>query len=220
MFSEDTLNFLGDLSKNNNREWFLANKKRYEQSAKKPFLQFTEELLKKIQSDIEPDWHLKASDAIFRIHRDVRFSQDKSPYKTHLGAALSKHGRKAPDEAGYYVHLEYGRLLIGGGAYFVTKEGLDKLRRHIMQNPKALSEIIESKAFASKFGAVQGERNKRLPSEMMSIMETQPLIANKQFYYMAELPSDTIYRPDFLDFTMDYLKVGKTLNDYLGEGLS
>jgi len=213
MLNNDFLQFLYDLSQNNNRDWFEKNKKRYEASVKKPFEETVGAILERIRA-FEPDFLATPKDCIFRIYRDTRFSADKTPYKNHVGAVLTSQGRKNMDQSGYYLHIEFGNLMLGGGAYFLDKEPLRKARTAIMQDPETFRALILEKNFVEKFGEIKGEKNKVLPPEFKEVAKSEPLLANKQFYFMAELDPENVLRPDFPGFAADYFRAGKPLNDY------
>jgi uncharacterized protein (TIGR02453 family) len=214
MFSKDFLSFLHELSANNNRDWFAKHKKRYDESVKKPFEGFVGELVEGI-SEFDPAIQIPAKRAIFRIYRDTRFSKDKTPYKTHVSAAFAPKGRFHEDDPGYYLHIEAGRVMLGGGAYAVSKQGLLRLRRQLSQERAAFEEVIEGADFKGYYGDIRGEAHKRLPKEFKVLHKEFPLIANKQFYYMAELPPETALRADFMDAVLSYYRVGFLVNDYL-----
>lgn len=213
MLNENFLQFLYELSQNNNRDWFEKNKKRYETTVKKPFEEVVGAVIERIRK-FEPDFTATPKDCIFRIYRDTRFSADKTPYKTHVGAILTSMGRKNMDQAGYYLHIEFGNLMLGGGAYFLDKEPLHKVRTAIMQDPETFRGLISDKNFASRFGELKGEKNKVLPPEFKEMAKKEPLLAHKQFYFMAELEPENALRPDFPDFAADYFRAGKMLNDF------
>ncbi len=149
MLQPSTLKFLKDLKKNNNKEWFEKNRNQYE-SAKQNFLELTQEIILnfgKIDTTIA---HLEPKKCVFRINRDVRFSKDKSPYKTNMGLFLSKSGKNAT-HAGYYFHLEPGECFIGGGLYMPTPDILAKVRQEIDYNWSEFNKIITNKKFVSQF---------------------------------------------------------------------
>lgn len=218
MIEQAALDFLKDLNKNNNRDWFHGNKKRYEKDLKKPFAALVGSLIE-VAKEIDPLVEIQPKDTIFRINRDTRFSKDKTPYKTHAGAIISRYGRKQKEFPGYYIHIEAGRLMLGGGAYFLPTNLLRKVREHIISQPKAFESILTDKDFVEKFATIEGKKNKRLPKEMRAAAEKQPLLYNKQFYYMAELPPKIALAPDFIDFCRLYFKAGAKLNQFIAEAI-
>lgn len=215
---ENALQFLYELSQNNNRDWFEKNKKRYEADLKKPFEALVGAVIERVLR-FEPAFGpITPKDSIFRIYRDTRFSKDKSPYKAHVSASFTPKGIKLSGEAmsypGYYLHLEFGALWIGGGAYFLDKEPLRKVRAAIAQDPAALHKLLNAKDFTEKYGALRGETNKVMPPEFKEAAKAEPLLFQKQFYFMAELDPENALRPDFADFVAAHFEAGKPLNDY------
>ncbi len=215
---QKSLDFLRDLVRHNNREWFNANKKRYESDLKEPFQELVGQLIHTFQSH-DPALQIEPKKCIFRIYRDTRFSKDKNPYKEHVGAIISPQGTKGKEYPGFYIHLEPGRLMIGGGAYFLERPTLMQLRQFIMLHPGRLEDILAAPDFVEKYETLQGERNKRLPKEMMEAARTIPVLFNKQFYYMAEMPAETVLRDDFMQLAETYYLAARPLNDYLVEGM-
>ncbi len=218
MIDQNALDFLKDLKKNNNRDWFHTNKKRYESDLKKPFAQLIATLID-VAKEIDPLIEIEPKNCIFRINRDTRFSKDKTPYKTHVGAIISRYGRKQKEFPGYYVHIEAGRLMLGGGAYFLPTDLLRKVREYIIAQPKTFEKIINDPIFIEKYDNIQGNKNKRLPKEMRAAAELQPLIFNKQFYYMAELPPQIAINHDFIDFVRLYFQAGAKLNHFIANAI-
>lgn len=217
MLTSNTLQFLYDLSQHNNRDWFEKNKPRYEAEVKKPFEATVAAVIEQIYQ-FEPSFRpMLPKHCIFRIYRDTRFSADKTPYKNHLGAFFAPKGNKATDDMnfpGYYLHLEFGNLMIGGGAYNLDKPALHKVRTAILQDPEAFRDVLHGPDFVAHYGDIKGERNKVLPPEFKEAAKQEPLLYQKQFYFMAEMDSDVAIRPDFPDFVANYFRAGKPLNDY------
>ena len=151
MIHPSTLKFLKELKKNNNKPWFEANRKWYEE-AKKDFENFIQAVIDQHGKKDKTIASLKAKQCMFRINRDVRFSKDKSPYKTNFGASINKGGRKAFNSAGYYFHLEPGQCFAGGGVYQPMPEELKKIRQEIDYNFPQFTKIIKSKKFKSVYG--------------------------------------------------------------------
>lgn len=219
MLTQQSLDFLKDLSKNNNRDWFHDNKKRYEKELKKPFENTIGAIIQEVQK-VDPNIVVTPKQAIFRIYRDTRFSKDKSPYKTHVSAILAPGGTKQKEHPGMYIHVEPGMLMLGGGAYFLETQSLYQLRQFITLNIKRFENIISNPGFVEKYETLKGEKNKRLPKEFMEAAETQPLLYNKQFYYMAELDPKNVLRKDFVPFVMEHYHAAKPFNDFLIEALN
>jgi uncharacterized protein (TIGR02453 family) len=147
MLQPATLKFLRDLKKNNNKPWFDAHRPQYE-TAKKDFELFIQEVISKHgkkDSDIKD---ILAKNCLFRINRDVRFSKDKSPYKTNMGAYISKGGKKSPF-GGYYFHCEPGQSFIGGGIWQPEPDKIKKIRQEIDYNWDEFKKLIGSKKFKS-----------------------------------------------------------------------
>lgn len=155
MIEQSTLQFLKGLHKNNNREWFLANKVKYDAS-KNNFLNFVEEVLFEIQKFDTNLNELTAKQCVFRINRDIRFSKNKDPYKNNFGASFSK-GAKKIVTAGYYFHLEPGASFIGGGLWMPEAADLQKLRQEVDYCFKEFKGIVSNKKFVSTFGSLSDE---------------------------------------------------------------
>lgn len=185
-FTEEFGSYFKNLQAHNDRDWFNDNKKRYEQHVKKPFQQFVADLILRMQA-INPNCKIEPKDAIFRIHRDIRFSKDKTPYKTQMSAIIGEGGRKGMAEDGMYIEVGYNHLRVYGGVYMPDKDQLAAIRQEILYNQEEFKKVISDKKFVSIFGEIKGEKNKRLPAEFAEIQNEQPLIANKQFYYFAEI---------------------------------
>lgn len=160
---QNILYFLADLKENNNREWFQANKKRYE-SAKKEFEDFLNLLIPEIRKFDPSIGSLTAKECMFRIYRDIRFSKDKRPYKTNMGGYITKGGRKGM-HAGYYIHTEPGMSFLAGGVHMPPPDILKKLRLEIMYNIDEFKSIMNDKGFRKYFDELYGEKLKRPPKD-------------------------------------------------------
>jgi uncharacterized protein (TIGR02453 family) len=186
--------------------------------AKKPFETLVGAVIERL-GVFEPSFRgMLPKQSIFRIYRDTRFSHDKTPYKSHLSAGFSGPSRKSSETMffpGYYLHLEFGNLMLGGGAYALDKVNLHKIRTAIAQDPDSFRELADAPAFRDKYPeGLLGERNKVLPAEFKATAASEPRIAQKQFYFMAEMDPETALRPDFADFVADYFRAGHDLNVY------
>jgi uncharacterized protein (TIGR02453 family) len=208
--------FFKELARNNNKEWFHANKKQYEEQVKVPFLSLLDTLL-----PILTDWDDRilsdAKKAMFRINRDVRFSKDKTPYHTILKAGFSPNGKKSI-LPGYYLGIDATSIHVGGGLFTVRPPELALLRNHIAKNVSVFTKIVEASSFTQNFGRLKGEKSKRLDKSLLSSAEKTHLINNKQFYAMAEFPLEPFYGSDSLsNEILSHFEAIKPLNTYLSE---
>src|SRR5438128_3339918 len=153
---KEGLKFLGSLKRNNNREWFQKHKSIYETQVKQPMESLIEFMATEFQR-FAPEMVASPKASAYRIHRDTRFSKDKSPYKTHVAAVFPRAGLGKHEGAGFYLHITPTELLIGGGLYMPLPEDLSAVRTHIAENPKALMKIIENRRFKKICGELNGE---------------------------------------------------------------
>ncbi|HRI40988.1 MAG: DUF2461 domain-containing protein [Candidatus Pollutiaquabacter aromativorans] len=150
-----TFAFLKALKKNNNRDWFNDHKSEYE-NAKDNVLGFIQELVVAFSTFDSSLRGLEAKDCLFRIYRDTRFSKDKTPYKTNLGASINAGGKKSMGP-GYYVHLEPGGSFIAGGIWMPPADEVKKIRQEIDYNGKDLKKILTKPSFKKAFGGLSRE---------------------------------------------------------------
>ena len=218
-FTSDFNQFFKDLAKNNNKEWFDANRKRYEASVKKPFEAFVTEAIGRIAKHDRSIADLQAKEAIFRINKDIRFSKDKTPYKLETSAIVSPAGRKDHAVPGIYFAFGPEAVKFYGGCYSPEKEQLFAIREAILKDGKGFRKAIGSKAFTTLFGTVQGEANKVLPPEFKAAAGKEPLIANKQFYVGSEKPAKLVTDPKLMDALMDHWLAMCPFNVWLAKAM-
>lgn len=176
--------FLKKLKKNNNREWFLQNKNEFEQTLKFPLQQIILELQDLMKSKA-PQINFDPKTSVFRLNRDVRFSENKAPYKTNLGAAFNlKAYHKKDQYPGLYLHIEPGDCFIGGGLYMPMGDQIRKIREHIQKDPKKFQKIINSPAVQKNFGGLVGEKLKTAPKGIDKNHPAIELLKWKQFIYI------------------------------------
>jgi uncharacterized protein (TIGR02453 family) len=188
MIQPSTLKFLKDLKKNNNKPWFDAHRPAYE-SAKKDFEQFVQLLIDKHGKKDTTIKNLTPRECMFRINRDVRFSKDKSPYKTNFGAFINGGGKKSP-LAGYYFHCSPGEAFAGGGLWMPMPPELKKVRQEIDYCFDEFKKIVGAKKFKTAYGDIDRSEEyvlSRLPKDfekgnpaeeylkMKSYVATQPI---------------------------------------------
>ncbi|PCJ83711.1 MAG: hypothetical protein COA57_10680 [Flavobacteriales bacterium] len=218
-FTKDFVQFFKELAANNNRDWFQDNKKRYEESVKKSFAVFVGDLIKEINKD-DKTINPLVKDCVFRINRDVRFSKDKSPYKLHTSAVITRGGKKDKTTPGLYLQMGPEDVRIYGGIHMPDKDELMSIREYIVTNGKEFEKILNNKAFKGTYGELQGEKNKRLPNkDLETAAEKQPYIYNKDFYYFTKLKPAAIANKDLMETIMGAWKDGKPMKEFLTKAI-
>jgi len=215
---DTTLHFLIDLKCNNNRDWFLQNRKRYD-NAKKNFEEFTQYIIDSI-TEFDPILKgLEAKSCTYRINRDIRFSNDKTLYKTHMGAFIVRGGRKNGDRfAGYYVHVEpEDNSMIAGGAYLPPMPWLTSIREKIDMYGDRFLKIINDKEFKSFFGNIEGDKLKSAPKGFPKDHPKIEFLKMKSFLALRTIPDREIVSEECADLIVRASKVLKPLNDFLNE---
>ncbi len=170
-----TIDFLKELKLNNHKEWFEKNRKRYEY-AKVDYLQLVGEVLKGVSDNDPSIAALQPKDCVFRINRDVRFSKDKSPYKTNMGAGFSKGGKKMV-VAGYYLHLEPGSSFIAGGMWMPEAPSLKKIRQEIDYCFDEFDGIVKAESFIKQLGSLENGSDVTLSRPPKGYEETNQAIS-------------------------------------------
>lgn len=220
MLAKESLQFLDDLKKNNNREWFQENKKRYE-VFKKDYHQLVSDFLD-VMKPLDPSLELlEIKDCTFRINRDIRFSKDKSPYKSHLGVWMSA-GAKGANRSGYYVHIEKGGSFIAGGFYSPDAEELKKVRKEIAFFYDDLQEILNDKNFKKEFGSLDVNENNSLKSMPRGYEKDHPAIEFlklKSFTASQTYDISEVTKKDFVKKMSQKLIALKPLNDFINRAL-
>lgn len=175
--------FLKKLKKNNNRDWFQKNKSSYENDLKIPLQQVIIEL-SDLMKKSAPEINFDPKKSIFRINRDVRFSADKSPYKTNIGASFVGHRQNKKDEfPGLYIHIEPGNCFVAGGLYMPSSEQIRKIRESILRNPESFKKIVNDKKINKILGGLQGEKLKKAPKGYSPEHPLIEFLKWKQFTY-------------------------------------
>ena len=215
-FSPALFKFLRDLRANNDRDWFQANKERYEDKLRHPAQQFISDFgprLAKISPHFNADPR-PVGGSLFRIYRDVRFSKDKSPYKTHTGIQFRHKAGKNAHAPGFYLHLEPGQVFVGAGIWHPDGASLKKIRDHLVADPAAWKRAVNGKRFREIF-ELSGDSLKRPPRGYDA---DHPLIEDlkrKDFIAVTRLKQGDVIRPDFIDHFTRLCRAGKPLMSYL-----
>ena len=221
MLSKETLQFLDDLKANNNRDWFLENKKPYE-AFKKDYQQLVADLLDAMKP-LDPSLEmLEVKNCTFRINRDIRFSKDKTPYKSHLGIWLSS-GAKGLNRSGYYIHLENGSSFIAGGLYCPEANDLKKMRKEIAYFYEDLEAILNEKEFKKEFNDFDRDEKNTLKNPPRGYEKEHPaidLLKLKSFESSQKINFSTAGTKDFVTTVSKKLILLKPLNDFINRALT
>lgn len=208
-----TLEFLQDLVQNNNREWFHANRARYD-AAKSEFEGFVGQLLQGIEA-FQPLPNTAVKDCIFRINRDIRFSKDKAPYKKNLAAAVGPGGRHS-GRVDYYFHLQPGNeSFLGAGMWQPTPTHLAKFRQEIDYNVDELKAIIEAPDFRAYFPEIAGETMKTAPKGYSADHPDIALLRRKELFFIHRYSDKDVLKPDFASELVKGCQLIKPYCDYL-----
>lgn len=191
---KDILNFLSDLKNNNNREWYHLNKERYK-NAREIFLGEIQQIIQDLQMNDPEISDVQAKDAVFRIFRDIRFSTDKTPYKTHFAAYIAKGGRKKGD-AGYYVHLSDDEFFVGGGVHSPGKDELIAIRREILYQPELYISIIDER-IKMGYKLFEEDKLKNGPKDFPKDSPHLELIKYKHFLLSKDLAQEDVLSGNF-----------------------
>jgi uncharacterized protein (TIGR02453 family) len=216
MVEKATLQFLEALRKNNNREWFEANRKKYE-AAKEDVKQVTEKLIKALGVHDEEIGQLLPKDCTFRINRDVRFSKDKAPYKSNMSCIFSKGGKNS-DKSGFYVHIEPGVAFVGAGYWSPEAKKLAAVRQEIDYNFEDWKKIISSKKFKDAFGELSKENVLQRPPKGYD--EDNPAIEYlklKSYIVRTKLTDAQLLDKNFVKTILNIFTVVKPMLDFLNE---
>ncbi len=208
--------FLSELKENNNRDWFQDNKERYENDVKDPLLTFIAafaERTPEISTSIMAIPRISGG-SLFRIYRDMRFSKDKTPYKTGAGIHFRHKRGKDVHAPGYYLHLEPGDVFAGCGIWKPNTETVTKIRTSISEHPDQWLNIIQEKKFKKTF-TMGGDSLKRPPK---GFDPDHPLIEDlKRKDYLASivLNEKIVGEPDFLDYYVELCKTAAPFMEFL-----
>ncbi|WP_299533755.1 DUF2461 domain-containing protein [Ulvibacterium sp.] len=216
MITPAYISFFKELQKNNHKEWFHTNKKRYENDVKAPFLSLLDEILP-VLTQWDDRIPTDSKKAMFRINRDVRFSKDKSPYNLIMKAGFSPNGKKS-ELPGYYLGIDAENIHVGGGLFMIRTPQLKRIRNLIASRTGDFLDILANQEFKNAFGQLKGEKAKRLDKSLISTAEKTEHIYNKQFYAFAEFPIEPFFGSDGLtDEILSHFKAIKPLNSYLDQ---
>ena len=207
------------LKKNNNRQWFEKHKSDFESRVKLPM----QSLIVSLQPHFAlfaPEFELHPKRSIFRIYRDVRFSKDKKPYKTHVAMHSVLRGKpKGLEGSGYYLHIEPGEVFLGGGIYMPDGDQLRKIRTVIAKESKRFISIIENRAFKKRFGVLKGEQLLRTPVGFEKGHPMDRWLRLKQFFVGVSWPESRCYSSKFVDHVAEVFEEATPLVQFLNKAM-
>lgn len=215
-FTDKTFKFLRALGRNNNRDWFTAHKADYENHLRQPFL--------RLITDLQPDIaavspHYRADPrpmggSLFRIYRDTRFANDKTPYKTWSGARFFHERSKQVAAPSFYLHIAPGDCFVGGGIWHPEPETQRRIRNFMLDNPSGWKQAVQAPAFKRRF-ELSGDSLVRPPRGFPADHELIDDIKRKDFVAGAALDDDTVLGPRLRQTVAAQFKALSPLVDYL-----
>ena len=215
-FTPSLFDFLEDLAANNRRDWFQANKQRYRTDVQDPLLRFVddfEDRLASISTHMVADARWSGG-SVFRIYRDVRFSKDKTPYKTNAGVHFRHEAGRDVHGPGLYLHLEPGMVFAGAGLWRPNATTAGKIRAAIVENPDRWRQIVSEPDFASTF-TLEGESLKRAPRGFDPDHPLIHYLKLKSFVATTSFSEEETCAPDFIDLYTDTCLVAAPFTGFL-----
>lgn len=209
---DSVLVFLNKLKMNNNREWFDLHKPRFKKEQKSTKV-FFEHVFHQLNTHDEVDtWKM------FRIYRDIRFSKDKTPYKSHLAASF--HRVKPHNRGGYYLHIEPGNTFLAAGFWNPDKNDLYRIRKEFETDDEPMRELLKSEVFTKVFNGLQGEELKTAPKGFVKDHPAIDLIRKKQYIVTRSFNDEKVLSPDFLNQVNESFMAVRPWFDYMSEVLT
>jgi uncharacterized protein (TIGR02453 family) len=213
MLQADTLEFLRQLVRNNNREWFQENRKKYD-DARADLEKLVGYLLTEI-SKFQDLGNTQVKDCIFRINRDVRFSKNKAPYKSNISAGIGPGGRSS-GRIDYYLHIQPdGQSFLGGGMWAPAPEQLARYRQEVYYNAAELKDIINESSFRAFFPQIHGEVLKTTPKGYEKDHPEIELLRRKELFFSHPFSDKEVTSKGFAENTLKGIKLLKPYCDYM-----
>ena len=211
-FDKTSFQFLNDLKKNNNRDWFSNHKEGYLQAQ-----QNAKNIFEEIHVNLQKHDEIEKS-KMMRIYRDVRFSKDKTPYKAHFANSFSRLGKEL--RGGYFLRIRPGESFLAGGFWEPNKEDLLRIRKELEMDTSEIREIISAPSFVKYFGKLEGVSLKTAPRGFDKEHPNMDLIRMKQFIVTRYFTDEEVLQPNFLEEIDKSYKAMRPYFDYMGEILT
>lgn len=221
-FTEATVKFLHGLKKNNHKEWFEAHREQYEMDLREPYKALVNAMSERFRNAKMP-LIANPKTSLFRINRDIRFSNDKTPYKTHVGAWFPLEGIGKDDWAGTYFGFEPGKtskelkVWLGGGSYQPMSPQLKRIRQRVSEEFKTFQKLLADPSFQREYpgGFVESEKLKRIPQGFTEDDPAADFLKMKNFYFNAELTRDEVLSDELPDVLLRKFKAALPLTMFL-----
>jgi len=217
-FTSQSLRFLRALKRNNRREWFAAHRDDYEAHVRQPMTDIIARLAEDLRG-FGPEYVANPKTSMYRIYRDIRFSENKAPYKTHVAANFPTRGLPKHEGAGLYFHVSVDDVWIGGGMYAPQPPQLHAVREHIAANARRLRALVESPAFRRDVGTLEGERLQRVPRGFPKDHEAAEYLKFRQFLAGREFEPVFATSPKFYPGLLAVFKRVAPVTRFLNEPL-
>ena len=217
-FPPEALAFLRALKRHNRREWFKPRKEKYEALVRAPMIAIVERLADDFRA-FAPDLVASPKTSLYRIYRDTRFSENKTPYKTHAAAIFPPRGLPKHQGAGLYFHVSPQEVWVGGGMYAPDTAQLHAVREHIADNLGRLRRIIDAPVFKREAGELEGERLQRAPRGFSNDDPAAPYLRYRQFIVGHEFPAAFATSPRFYNAVLKVFRRLAPFSRFLNEPL-
>ena len=214
---QDVLNFLSELKENNHRQWFDLNREWYQECRQKVIF-LTELLIQEIGKFDDEVGIQDPKSCIFRIFRDVRFSNNKTPYKTNMGSYIAKGGRKGIN-AGYYLHIEPGGSFVGGGSWSPPADALKAIRTEIFDHPEEFKQLISSESFRMVYPEMYDDKLKTAPKGFPKDFPEIDLLKYKSFAFGSPIDDSVVSGEVFVRKIASSMKELYPVNRFLNSAL-
>lgn len=215
-FRPEALKFLRDLAKHNDREWFQPRKEIFDAELKEPMLALVRKVTEAM-IEFAPHHVRAAEKSLFRIYRDTRFSNDKSPYKTHIAAWWPRHGCEKTSGAGYYFHVEAKEVILAAGAWMPEKEQMQQIRYWLVEHHERFRKLLRGSALRKAFTEFEGNPLVRAPKGFDPEHPAMDLVKCRQWGLTVSLPTTIAFDPKLAATVTKYFRLAAPVVDALNE---
>ena len=218
-FTSETLTFWRGLARDNSKAYFDRHRTEYERHLKGPYQELAAALATGLRAD-EPEYRVDPKKATYRINRDVRFSKDKSPYKTELGITFGRDEKHDEAYPVYTCRVGVKGIAVAGGLYRPPTELRDRVRRIVGEQSERLRGALADPDFIDTFGELGGEAHKRAPAALKELAEAEPLVLNKQWVFWTDFEDpELLLMPELDQFILDQWAAARPVMEFFKEAV-